>query len=361
MATSEKEEERDWSELPPELIHVIAKKVPDLVDFIRFRAACKTWRSSAPLSDPPDQLPWLLELYYPCSLRRRQRYYSVSSGKTLMIPFTRRKLKLRSWIRRGVSSHYLAFNDEYHTVSFFNPLTKSWFSLPPMRRCLHYGTPWMVWTGTDPIRDRCIVVVDRNRTLYNEIGGWFFLDPHNNEWVEQEGYFFSTCYWQGMIFSTHKGWPTKVFDAYSKELLHDIPPPENEVLKDLYVKGDLHWNLRKSYLIVSSGVILRVSWYNDRDRNIIEESVFHIYRLDFETADDKPCWVRVADIGDQILFLEEMNGFSITARPSTGFRKGCIYFIDPEENKPYIHDVLAGTVERLPCPFKKCTWFLPGL
>ncbi|KAJ4752991.1 F-box family protein [Rhynchospora pubera] len=360
MAT---EEERNWSELPEDLIHLIAKKLPDLVDFIRFRAVCETWRSSAPLSDPPHQLPWLLELFKRklChrTLRRRQKYYSVSSGQTLTIPFTDGRPLLWSWIDGGAFSHYLAFNDVDYIVSFLNPLTNDRFSLPAMTRPLHYGTPWMVWTGTDPIRDRCVVVVDRDRTLSNEIGGWCFYDPCNNEWVDQKGFFYASCYWKGKFFSTSPNQATEVFDAYSKELLHEIPPPEDEVLTDK--TDELAWRLRRSYLVVSSGVILRVSWFCGSKRKAVEKSVFHISRLDFETADGKPCWVRITDIGDQILFLQEMHGFSVTARSSTGFRQICIYFILPKKFTPYMYDILTGTVERVPCPFNRCTWFLPGL
>ncbi|KAJ3686313.1 hypothetical protein LUZ61_015477 [Rhynchospora tenuis] len=366
MATSgeEREKDRDWSELPWDLIHIIAKKLPDIVDFIRFRAVCKTWRSSAPVSDPPHQLPWILELFErkhnDRTLRRRQRYYCVSSGETLMIPFTDRSPKLETWINAGPCSHYLAFNDVDYVVSFLNPLTNDRFSLPAMSRSLHYGTPSMVWTGTHPIRDCCVVVVDRDRLPYYEIGGWCFYDPHNNEWVDQEGYFYSSCLWQGKFFSTKSHLPTEVYDAYSKELLHEIPPPEDEVLTGNR-DHEIAWRLRRSYLLVSSGVILRVSWFYGSKRKAVEKSVFHINRLDYETADGKPSWVRIADIGDQILFLQEMHGFSMTAGSSTGFRQGCIYFIHPNQCIPYMHDILAGTVERVPCPFNKCTWFLPGL
>ncbi|KAJ1704245.1 hypothetical protein LUZ63_004024 [Rhynchospora breviuscula] len=357
-------EEKDWSELPAELLHLIAKKLPDLLDFVRFRVICKTWCSSAPLSDPPYQHPWLLELFprdcnY-CIHEKQQRYYSFSSCEMLTIPSIDGKPVLDSWIYGGVCTHYLAFLNHTNTMSFFNPLTKDLFLLPPMHMHLCCGTPWMVWTGADPIRNRSIVVLDRDRYLGNLKGGWAFYDPRNKKWIEEKGYFYSSCYWQGMLFSTRDGNPTKVFNAYSKKLLHVIPPPENELIEDSYFKDELAWYLRESYLVVSSGVILRVSWFYDCHVKI-SESVFHIYRLDYGSADGKPFWVRIGDIGDQILFLDEMNGFSMTCKPSSGFREGCIYFLDPNQYKPYVHDVLAGTVERVPCPFKRCTWFLPSL
>ncbi|KAJ3686899.1 hypothetical protein LUZ61_016063 [Rhynchospora tenuis] len=326
---SEEREERDWSEIPAELVHLIAKKLPDLVDFIRLRAVCTSWRSSAPLSDPPHQFPWLLEQFDRgsfSSLRRKQRFYSVSSGETLTIPIKSRKVKLQNFIRRGVYSGYLPFSDESGKVfSFFNPLTKDHFSLFPM----YYGldTPWMVWTGSNPIRNRNIVVVDQNLE-------WAFYDPSSSKWVEKLGFFYNCCYWQGLFFSTRVDKDTEVFDVQSRELLHKIPPPKIESMLNWFDRDGIALQVTRSYLVAL---------------------------VDSERAEDKSCWYRIGDISDQILFLGEMDGFSMTAKPSIGFKKGCIYFIDPYENKPYMHDVLAGTVERLPCPFQKCTWFLPGL
>ncbi|KAJ1691540.1 hypothetical protein LUZ63_015695 [Rhynchospora breviuscula] len=351
-----------WSELPTELLHLIVQKLSDLPDFIRLRAVCSVWRSSVPLSNRPHQYPWLLELFDRgsfFSLRRKQRFYSVCSGETLTIPFKNKKLKPHSFIPGEIHSGYIPFADDSGKVlSFFNPLTKDRFSLPPTQYGL--GAFRMVWTGSDPIRNRSIVVVNRDLERTKERDEWALYDPSSSKWVETRGYFYNrvNCHWQGMVFSTCVGSNTEVFDAHSRKLLHKIPPPKIDSLQ----RKSIAQPLRKSYLVVSSGVILRVLWFYDFwVKKRIEKSVFHIYRLDYGRAEDKFCWERIDDIGDEIIFLGGMNGFSMTAKPSIGLKKGCIYFIDPYKNKPYMHDVLAGTVERLPCPFEKCAWFLPGL
>jgi hypothetical protein len=51
---------RDWADMLPELIPVIAKKVTEISDFIRLHAVCKTWRSLTTIVDLPPQFPWLL-------------------------------------------------------------------------------------------------------------------------------------------------------------------------------------------------------------------------------------------------------------------------------------------------------------
>lgn len=160
-------------------------------------------------------------------------------------------------------------------MSFFNPLSKDQFSLPsPRLGCLD---PWMIWTGTDPIRNRNIVVVNRSLDLPNEIGGWACYDLHTNKWVEQEGYYYNSCYWQGMFFSTEAARETEVFDASSKKLLHKIPPPENELIENgsWFQNSKLTWLLRRSYLVESLGIILRVSWFHEhRNTKIVEDSIF---------------------------------------------------------------------------------------
>ncbi|KAJ1691539.1 hypothetical protein LUZ63_015694 [Rhynchospora breviuscula] len=352
MSEENEEERRDWSELPSELLHLIVQKLPTNVpDFIRFRTVCSTWRSSAPVSDPPHQFPWLLELFKRddgfYTVIKRQRFYSISSGETLTIPLRNKKPELRNFVNGGVYNGYLPFVD-YHecTLSFFNPITRERSSLLPMR----YGrnSPWMVWNGTTD----STVVLHQYLLMRDRMQECSFYDPRRNRRVEKWEY--HCCYWQGMFFSTYAGQPTDVFNVYSKQLLQTIRSPEIGS-----IQNSLAYGLRKSYLIVSSGAILRVLWFYDSKKKSVEESVFYIYSLDFDRTDGKSNWVRIYYIGDQILFLGEMNGFSMTARPNSGFREGCIYFIDPSKNKPYMYDLLGGTVERVPCPFDNCTWFLP--
>ncbi|KAJ4794033.1 F-box SKIP23-like protein (DUF295) [Rhynchospora pubera] len=358
------EKERDWSKLPAELIHVIAKNLPDLLDFIRFRTVCKAWRSSAPLSERPHQFPWLLEVIkrtkYWRSLTEQQRYYSVSSGQTLMIPFQDGDPELKSWMEHALCTRYLNFRIDLAGVSFFNPLTKHRFFMPyecPVRICDPEIPYSLYYHGTGE-------------------GEWSFLDPQINKWIAHKGFFYLTDMLEKM-YLTPESCPADVSNQLDEdELAHNGLFYSTDMLEKMYFtpeswpadvsnqldKDELASRRRRSFLVESPAGILKVVLFHDWHLNSsVELSIFHIYWLDSATADGKPCWVRLADIDDQIIFLDFAGGFSLTARPSTGFRQGCIYFIDPQEEKPYMYDVLAGTVERIPCPFESCTWFLPGL
>lgn len=344
-------ERRDWLKLPMDLVPDITKKLPDLPDFTRFRAVCKTW-GSTPLSSCPPQLPWVLEWQagdpFAPVLEREQQFYSLSSGETGTICIDE-----SHWGKeyRGPCWGYLLLlhgKDEFRGLSLFNPLTKAEISLPLISINYH----WPVWTSANQTANE-VMVVDRNLFEPEEIGMWAYYRPDINKWISVEGIFRNCCYWNGMFFSTEGCEDTKVFHVNSKKLLHEIPPPEDEIAsRDSWVSA---------YLVESSEEILRVSWYIDWNNNKVKESVFRIHRLDFQGGNGRPCWVKINSIGDQMIFLDELNGFSISAKPFPGFRGNCIYFLHLWLKKPHRYDIETGTVETVPCPFELGSWFVPSL
>ncbi|KAF5197619.1 hypothetical protein FRX31_012796, partial [Thalictrum thalictroides] len=56
--------EQNWSELPEELLRIIAKKIVFVHDFIRFGAVCHPWRSVTLAIDKHElflkSFPWLM-------------------------------------------------------------------------------------------------------------------------------------------------------------------------------------------------------------------------------------------------------------------------------------------------------------
>lgn len=346
-------EKRDWLDLPMDLVTVITKKLRDLPDFTRFRAVCQTW-GSTPLYACPPQLPWLLEWQqgeepFAPVLEREQRFYSLSSGETGTI-----HVEETHWEKeyRGHCQGYLLLLHASDGLSLFNPLTKDEISLP----LIYVNFHWPVGTSANQTRNE-VVVVDRNFSEPKEKEMWVYHHPDNKEWVSMDGFFNNCCYWNGMFFSTEGSEDTYVFNVTSKKLLHKIPPPEGEIVS---VGSQVSVN---AYLVESRKEILRVSWHIDwyNYMHEVREPIFHFYRLDFHGVKGHPCWVKVSGIGDQMIFLDELNGFSISAKPFAGFQGNCIYFIHPRLRKPHRYDIKAGTVEPMPCPFEECTWFLPGL
>jgi F-box domain len=77
---------KDWAQLPPELLHLISKKMEDVSNLIHFRAVCKDWRFAADASDAPPQLPWLVG---PSVIKESNEWCvsSLSSSTTQQIRF----------------------------------------------------------------------------------------------------------------------------------------------------------------------------------------------------------------------------------------------------------------------------------
>jgi Protein of unknown function (DUF295) len=340
-------ERMDWLNLPIDLISEITKKLPDICDFARARAVCKTW-GSIPLSSAPPQFPWVLEWKNSIIpvLERDQRFYSLFSGEIGTI-----SVEESHWGKkfRGHCRDYLPLLAK-EGVSLFNPLTRAEISFPPISIDYH----WPIWISANRTANE-VMFVSRNVYEQGGRGIWAYHHPDSNEWVSVKGIFKSCCYYDGMLFCTEEGEDTKVFDVNSKKILHEIPPPENEIaLLDSEVSVTAH-------IVESSEEILRVSWNIDWLNGRVEKSVFHLHLLDFQGEKERPRWIKINSIGDRIIFLEESNGFSISAKPFAGFRGNCIYFINRWLKKPHRYDIETGTVEKIPCPFARASWFLPSL
>ncbi|KAF3341795.1 hypothetical protein FCM35_KLT00433 [Carex littledalei] len=93
----------DWAELSLNLLPLIAHKLDDIIDFIRFRAVCKQWRLATNLSDNPPQFPWLmmLEIYRDPHIS----FLALPSTKIFSIPFE--LISTRISRRRGTTNKFM--------------------------------------------------------------------------------------------------------------------------------------------------------------------------------------------------------------------------------------------------------------
>ncbi|KAJ3699439.1 hypothetical protein LUZ61_003144 [Rhynchospora tenuis] len=283
----ERERKRDWSDLPLELVHAISERIPGLCDFVRFRATNKKWHSSIPLSDAPPQLPWLLEgnvdgQAITTNLQEEHRFYSLFTGETGTI-YVKPSCQGKSF--RGPSHGRLLLWNTGYTNSrischLFNPLTDEEFLLSPQ------PNP----TDGPPVHN-C------------GFESWAFYDAHNSEWIAGERRFSHSCgYLGGLIFSSRGGDSTEIFDVSGLKL-YEVPP----LLDELQIR----WP-PTSYLMESAGEFLRVSLY----LKCSDHSYFRIYKL---MSDETFCfWEEISNIGDQVLFLDVADGFSMSATSFPG-------------------------------------------
>ncbi|XP_078153680.1 F-box protein SKIP23-like [Carex rostrata] len=331
---------RYWSELPEDILHIFSKKLHDISDFIRFRAVCKRWQLSAPVTDPPPQLPWLLENHFR-EYRENGiiRFYCLLSGKvhTINCPGS-----CHAWLEGPTCRYLLAYHLENSLGYLLNPLTCDQIHVLDAVNVCGFLPDYI---GPYPIEGGDIVVMSG----YNNMMAFWRREV--DDWVYVKGVgdcYGGSTYYKGKYFSSEiRTGITNVIDIATKTLVYKVAPPVGTNVP--FLKGF-------TFMVESGGKILRLFQYYEG-----EQCHFCIYALYFGDGKAKPCWVKITDIGDQMLFLGYNRGFSFCVSNFVGLKGNCIYFL---EKKQYLcrYDIGDGITEVLPCPFDSMnTWFVPSL
>ncbi|KAG8071783.1 hypothetical protein GUJ93_ZPchr0006g42612 [Zizania palustris] len=351
-----------WAQLPPELLPLIYRRLPDSADFVRFRAACRAWRDAAPESDPPSQLPWALERRGSAfQTRLHSRFYSPSSGRT----YSARGHGGRSWlVVDGVcQGHVVSMVDLSRTV-LCNPLTGDRLALPP--------APYPQWRhgvvhvvadgrgGGDGEEGSCLVVNTSTRTRH-----FGYCRPGDTKWSMVDGRqdMCHRAYHGGRFYVNTDAHETLVIDASTGAVESVLPPPGRP--PGATACGD--------YLVESCGKLLRAILF-PRDGVVAasaQDYYLNVYQL--EPAPDGKCsWAKVETIGDRALFFDKHgHGMSLEPNDAAELRQNCVYFM--HEKRTWVdageyrflcrYSMENGEVDRvvsLPDTFGD-TWLVPGL
>lgn len=347
----------DWSGLPSELLQIIARKLPDISDFVSFRAVCTTWRSAALVSNPPPQLPWFLERRD--SLQGDLRFYSLFSGGIHTVPSPNSS---GNWLKGPAQDYILLYNATSYEISLLNPLIDRKVVLP----FLDIAGPRPVRIGSDPVQSGECVVLSGNSADF-KTGILALYQPVEKEWVviEECSLHCRDAYYDGMYFvNEEETGATKVINVVTQKVVHIVPPPPEDDNKCCLSPRGM------TYLIQSRGDILRVFLHDDELLEV-KDCHFHIHRLEIGSErGGKPCWVEISSIGDQMLFLDQDNGFSLSCGDFSEFRGNSIYFLKLQSQDIYDppfcflcrYDIEEARTEPLACPFANGgTWIVPSL
>lgn len=342
----------DWSGIPPELLHLISKKFHKISDLIHFRGVCKAWRASASIFHLPPQIPCFLTP--PDSGSTTLHFHSPTSGETHSVDVP---LCVDQTILGSSNGYLLIRHLSNLDLSLLNPVTNSKISLP----FLQTKRPVLVWVSPDhvPTDDYTVCILGNSGTP-NRLSA--FWRPGELKWTTINNGSTRSCYHQGMYLTLLPVSKVVVtYDVAAKALPDLVLPPPGE--GPFCPPGAL------VYLVVSDGQVLRVLEHDDKYLSV-HGCRFDIYRLDFGSEKEQPFWVKINNIGDQMLFLNVWNGFSVSASCFEGFRGNSIYFLKEVDNgasygSTYVlcrYDIKAGTAEMLPFP---CVtggmWFLRSL
>lgn len=361
----QQENERDWSELPPEMLYLISKKLPDLPDLVRFRAVSQRWRSAASISDPSPQLPWFVRerwdyLENRDPQKKYVRLYSMYSGQIPKIKVPESHCKEL----KGTAHRYmLSFDWDQSSLSLLNPLTRREIPLPPLN--LAWCELVCIRSDTRGAGDLVAIYGGKNGSRQSILGSCRVGDSN---WMIIEQSDAKTCcrtYYNGMFYvHDQETRITEAIDSRTGDIVHLIPPQKYTATKPV----NAEWCF--DFFVESCGDLLGISSVYGRGLldNNPKKCCFEIHRLD--NTNRNPRWVQMKSIGDRFLFLHDSSGVSYNASDFPGFKRNSIYFLGSTMQRMnlvivssylVVFDIEKGTAKRLHCPDDVETWFLPGL
>lgn len=344
-----------WSQLPVELLEVIAKKLTVYIDYIRFRAVCSSWRSSVPNFPRhlPCQLPWLM---LPKSHRRLSRcgFFSLSENKvhSLNLPEASHSKRLC-----GSSCGWLIILDETPVITAVNPINRAKINLPHLSsfpnvlqfNLFDIGREYTLRTRTGGVYSRNLkemrdyflkkVIFSSSPSseedcvafaILIQTGELAFCNKGDKAWTfieNAESYSEDVIYHNGLFYAVDKSGSVVVCDVNGPS------PSVSLVETPQQFGGDMQ------YLVSSLNELLLVTRYVDLEFEydaghpymVYKTYLFEVFRLDMKG----PSWVNIRSLGNQVLFLGENASLSLLASDFSGCKANCIYYTDDYSESNY--------------------------
>lgn len=358
----------DWSDLPPELLETIAKKLNIHKDYVRFRAVCLAWRSATPRIPKhlPCQLPWLMlprkTNQNPQSNTRN--FFNVYDDKVHLIDLPEDSDSHR---RCGSSYGWLVILEETPSISIVNPLTQAKHHLPPLSSFPNVtsfepseiGKEYTLKTSEGEVytcnskemRDSFIKKAifssspsNENIDYYalailNQTGDLAYCKKGDDCWKFIED---ANSFCEDVVF--HKG----CFYAVSKHgtiAICDITgasPNVSYIETPRQVCGDMQ------YLVIWKDELLLVTRYMEVKFYMDQNKVDIVYKTTdfrvFKLISNGPKWESVSGLDGCALFLGENSSMAFSASDFPCCKGNSIYFTDDYSEWNYdgangVHDL----------------------
>ncbi|KAK9286207.1 hypothetical protein L1049_014591 [Liquidambar formosana] len=345
----------EWSQLPKELLDVIAQRLQTPFDILRFRSVCSTWRSA--VRPKPRRLPNRFPILPNDGISNTTWGFFLSKRTIFRLGFLENSRENPTTTPPSDPNGWLIKIEEANPdrMHLLNPLSRCEFK---------------------PLPTNFPRVLDLLKFSVSELGQEYVLQYMNyrpsatsmgdaaNLYMEKVVFCPEFCPRSGSIdgyvlLTIHVSGKLTMFKSGEKKwtVIDDMPSPYDDVVlfdgkfyavdstgrtvvvglsSTVTLVAKSVFGGDKKYLVESGGALLLVDMYLSMDPEedlgdgqialYISERIvrFKVFRLD----ENEQKWVEVKSIGDRVLFLGDNSTFSASASDFSGCKGNCIYFTD---------------------------------
>ncbi|KEH40294.1 hypothetical protein MtrunA17_Chr1g0157711 [Medicago truncatula] len=322
------EEEADWSELPQELLNLISQQFDNEIDLIRFRSICTNWHSSSIPNHHRNILTIKFPLYID-SITNKTPFSDLSKHGFFIIKSPPQSL-IHPWLTKitqnstGKIKHYLPFRRhsspspspvfDFNNFSLIHLVTNFIYSRHNTEYAL-YGCvkPAKVVAATS-YGNKPIIVASFNCKGEEQLVVFKCGDENWKFIPEMSVYFGDIRAFKGQCYVVDKTGQTVT-----------VGPDDSTVqlvAESLLAGGDI------KFLVESKGDLLLADVYN-RDIDDYDYDRARIGRIDmFKLNEKEKKWVKLANLGDRVLFLGSLCSFSASALDLCVPKGNCVIIMD---------------------------------
>nr|GMD40229.1 F-box protein At2g26160-like [Ipomoea batatas] len=321
----------DWSNLPVELLGLIADRLHFALDYVRFGMVCRPWRRVVVEKgySSPSFLPWLMlsqkinsELRGVCYPYKHRSFY-------LYLPELNNK---RCW---GSPFGWVVTLDSDFQLGLLNPLSRAQLMLPPLRKCpnlknmdcgakrFRNSFVYKAALSSSPLCLDFVVLA-----IYSDNEKMAILKGGSHTWTPLEccpGYVDDAICFRGIVYIVSSLGEIVICDCQGSVLQNIILTPlVDEVAKTNFISA---------YLVELDGQIYVLCRFMSDTRNTagtpfrpyMRTRRFDVYKLDLGNGK----WYEVVEsLGNWSIFVGTNYSFSICTNEHPECESNCIYFTD---------------------------------
>ncbi|XP_020249662.1 putative F-box protein At1g65770 [Asparagus officinalis] len=362
-----------------DLLKLIAEKIANHADVLRFGAACREFRSIimnnlqllppklplclCALPSKPPPLPLLMQ--FRDNEWENINFFSLSDGRNhgeFLVPEIGNK-----WVVGSSHGWLFTVDTRGRDIHLLNPLTRAQIPLPSLDAFVHprggftdseyndFGFVEKAILSSDPSNKRrnsvdgddCVIAM----AIISNPCVLSFCKVGDDKWTNVEGSLTQlqdVIYYKGQIYAVNYEGIAVVYDFAGDKKMKQIANAPDMLIDDRYLVESIHGELLLVVRMLDYGDDEDDGHDNDEEDKVVYETTdFLVYKLE---SVDEPInpegvhfmtvngiaergnfqfkWVEIESLGDQALFLGQNYSLCVPAVEYQGCKPNCIYFTD---------------------------------